>query len=75
MNITLSDEELLFLKAVVPPRKLSRFIKEAALARAHEVQRQNLRRQIVQAYQADPEFLQEAGAEWDSVAHENWPQP
>ena len=75
MNITLSDEEVTLLRSVTAPRKLSRFIKEAALARAREVQRENLRNEILRAYEADPDFVRSAGAEWDTVATEGWPEP
>ena len=75
LNVSLSEEELKLLKQVAAPRKLSSFIKEAAVARARDLQRERLRQAIVQAYEADPDFLREAGQEWDGVAHEDWPQP
>jgi len=75
LNVSLSEADLALLKLVVPPRKLSSFIKEAAVERARALHRERLRQTIVSAYEADPEFLQKAGQEWDAVAHESWPPP
>lgn len=75
LNITLSQPDLDLLRSVVPPRQLSGFIRSAALEKAGQLKRAALRRQIVEAYEADPEFLSTAGAEWDVVAEEDWPQP
>ncbi|MBT9584462.1 hypothetical protein IV102_14055 [bacterium] len=75
LNVSLDEDEMALLKGVVPSRGLSSFVKEAALARAREVQRERLRKQIVEAYEADPEYQREAGRAWDEVAHTGWDEP
>lgn len=74
LNITMSDGELDLLRSVVPPRRLSQFIRTAALEKARELRREQLRGQILAAYRADPEFVR-AGTEWDIVSEEGWPEP
>ena len=73
LSVSLNEQELTLLKQVAPARKLGRFIKEAALIRAREIQRERLRAEIVSAYEGDPEFVHAAGQEWDAIVCEGWP--
>lgn len=75
LNITMSDAELDLLRSVVSPRQLSHFIRTAALERARVLHREQVRARILAAYEADPEFVRGAGAEWDVVSEEGWPEP
>ena len=74
LNLNLSSDEMELLRAVVPPRQMNRFIVSAAVERARQVERERLRRQIVEAYEADPEFQRQAGAEWDELSTTGWPE-
>ncbi|MHC9541701.1 MAG: hypothetical protein AB9903_19520 [Vulcanimicrobiota bacterium] len=74
LNLSVSENELELIHSVVPPRKLSRFIMDAAVEKARQVKRESLRKAIVEAYEADPEFQKSAGAEWDAVSEEGWPE-
>jgi len=75
LNITMSDGELNLLRSVAPPRRLSQFVRTAALEKARELRREQLRGEILAAYRADPEFVRGAGTEWDVVSEEGWPEP
>lgn len=75
LNITASEQDVLLLRSVTSPRKMSRFIMEAATEKARQLKQAALRRQIVEAYEADPDFLRNAGAEWDTISIEGWPKP
>ncbi len=74
LNLSVSENELGLLRSVVLPRKLSRFIMDAAVEKAQQIKMESLRTVIVEAYEADPEFQKGAGAEWDPVSEEGWPE-
>lgn len=75
LNIAASPEELALLRSVVPRGRLSHFVIEAAVEKARQIKRAALRQQIVDAYMADPDYLRNAGSEWDAVSLEGWPEP
>ena len=72
LNVSANTEELEFIRSVVPGRGVSRFIMKAALEKARQIKRAALRQQIVEAYMADPDFVKNAGSEWDAVCLEGW---
>lgn len=74
LNIAVTEQELALLRAAAPRRGMGSFIREAALEKARQFRRDALRRQIVEAYEADPDFLRNAGREWDHVSTEGWPE-
>jgi hypothetical protein len=73
LNVAANEKELELLRSVVPARKMSRFIIEAAVEKAEQLKRQQLRQSIVEAYEADPEYHRDAGREWDTISTEGWP--
>jgi len=74
LNISAKEEELELLRSVVPPRKMSRFIMDAATEKARKIRREQLRTGIVEAYEAEPTYLKDVGKEWEAVSIEGWPE-
>ena len=73
LNFTVPEDVAEALKARVSKRKRSAFVAAAVLDKLRELEQEQLRRSLMEGYQARREEDTEINKEWEGATLEGWP--
>ncbi len=74
LNFTVPEDVAAALKARVGKRKRSAFVSAAVLEKLKQLERENLRQDLVEGYQARRTEDATLNEEWESTTLEEWPR-
>ena len=71
-TIVLEDEVIKRIKALVPPRRLSRFINTALAEKLNEIETKELSDLMKQGYIATRKERERINKDWEVLSNEGW---